>query len=53
MEPLDSDVQRTLIEVCLRRGRRSEAIRRYGVLRQRMLRSFGQEPDFELSEIES
>ncbi len=52
MEPLDSDVQRTVIEVCLRRGRRSEAVRRYGLLRQRMLRSFGQEPDFQLSEIE-
>jgi DNA-binding SARP family transcriptional activator len=53
MEPLDSDVQRTLIEVCLRRGRRSEALRRYSVLRQRMLRSFGEEPDFKLSDLTS
>ena len=51
MEPFDSDVQRTLIYICLRRGRRSEAVRRYAVLRQRMLRSFGEEPDFDLSEL--
>ena len=53
MEPFDSDVQRTLIYICLRRGRRSEAVRRYAALRQRMLRSFGEEPDFDLSEIGS
>jgi DNA-binding SARP family transcriptional activator len=53
MEPFDSDVQRTLIEICLRRGRRSEAVRCYAVLRQRMLRSFGEEPDFDLSQITS
>ena len=53
MEPLDSDVQRTYIDICLRQGRRSEAARRYAVLRQRMLRSFGEEPDFGLSEIAS
>jgi DNA-binding SARP family transcriptional activator len=53
MEPLDSDVQRTYIDVCLRQGRRSEAARRYAVLRQRMRRSFGKEPDFDLSEITS
>jgi DNA-binding SARP family transcriptional activator len=51
MEPFDSDVQRTFIDVCLRRGRRSEAVRHYGLLRQRMLRAFGEEPDFDLSEI--
>jgi DNA-binding SARP family transcriptional activator len=51
MEPFDSDVQRTLIYICLKRGRRSEAVRRYAALRQRMLRSFGEEPDFALSEV--
>jgi DNA-binding SARP family transcriptional activator len=51
MEPFDSDVQRTFIDICLRRGRRTEAMRRYAVLRKRMLRSFGEEPDFDLSEI--
>lgn len=51
MEPFDSEVQRTVLDICLRRGRRSEAVRRYAVLRQRMLRSFGEEPDFELAEV--
>lgn len=53
MEPFDTDVQRTFIDLCLRRGRRSEAFRRYGVLRNRMLTSFGREPDFDLTEMES
>jgi DNA-binding SARP family transcriptional activator len=52
MEPFDTDVQRLLIDLCLRRGRRSEAFRRYTVLRKRMLQSFGQEPDFELAELQ-
>lgn len=52
MEPFDMDVQRTILDLCIRRGRRSEAFRRYSVLRQRMLQSFGQEPDFALSELE-
>lgn len=53
MEPFDTDVQKMFIEICLRRGRRSEAFRRYSVLRKRMLTSFGQEPDFDLAEMES
>jgi DNA-binding SARP family transcriptional activator len=53
MEPFDMDVQRTFIRLCLRRGRRSEAVRRYSVLRKRMLQSFNQEPDFTLAEIEN
>ena len=52
MEPFDMDVQRIFIGLCLQRGRRSEAVRRYAVLRKRMLRTFGQEPDFALAEIE-
>jgi len=52
MEPFDMDAQRIVLELCMRRGRRSEALRRYSVLRKRMLQSFGQEPDFELSELE-
>jgi DNA-binding SARP family transcriptional activator len=53
MEPFDTDVQKMFIDICLRRGRRSEAFRRYAVLRKRMLASFGQEPDFDLAEMES
>jgi DNA-binding SARP family transcriptional activator len=53
MEPFDTDVQRLLIDLCLRRGRRSEAVRRYTMLRQRMLQSFGREPDFDLAELQA
>ncbi len=53
MEPFDTDVQKLFIRLCLKRGRRSEAFRRYSVLRKRLLTSFGQEPDFDLAELES
>ncbi|HXS47262.1 MAG TPA: BTAD domain-containing putative transcriptional regulator [Solirubrobacterales bacterium] len=53
MEPFDMDVQRIFIGLCLQRGRRSEAVRRYAVLRQRMLRTFDQEPDFTLATVET
>jgi DNA-binding SARP family transcriptional activator len=49
MEPFDTDVQKLFIDICLRRGRRSEAFRRYSALRKRMLANFGLEPDFDLS----
>ncbi|HSR95310.1 MAG TPA: BTAD domain-containing putative transcriptional regulator [Solirubrobacterales bacterium] len=52
MEPFDMDAQRLILDLCIRRGRRSEAFRRYSALRKRMLRFFGQEPDFDLSELE-
>ena len=52
MEPFDSDVQQTLLSICMKQGRHSEAVRRYTALRRRMLRSFEEEPDFELSEID-
>jgi DNA-binding SARP family transcriptional activator len=51
LEPFDTDVQQQLIEVLLRRGRRSEAMRHYEALRLRMLRAFGDEPDFDLADI--
>jgi Response regulator containing CheY-like receiver and SARP domains len=53
MEPFDTDVQKLFIDLCLKNGRRSEAFRRYAVLRKRLLTSFGQEPDFNLAELES
>ncbi len=49
LEPFDTDVQQELIAVCLRRGRRSEAMRHYAALRLRLLRAFGDEPDFDLA----
>jgi DNA-binding SARP family transcriptional activator len=52
LEPFDNDVQQLLIEICLRRGRRSEAHRRYGVFRRRMSDVFGCEPGFKLDDVE-
>jgi DNA-binding SARP family transcriptional activator len=51
MRPLDDEVQRQLIEVYLRQGRHSDASRRFGAFRQRMLDEFGQEPSFSLTEL--
>lgn len=46
LEPYDSDAQRRHIEVCLRRGRRTEAVRRYELFSRRLAREFGERPDF-------
>jgi DNA-binding SARP family transcriptional activator len=51
MEPFDMDVQREFIELCMRRGRRSEAMRRYAIVRKRIKREFGQDPDFTLGDL--
>ncbi len=49
LEPFDSHVHQMLIEVCLRRGRRTEALRHYQALRARLQRAFGEQPDFHLT----
>jgi DNA-binding SARP family transcriptional activator/PAS domain-containing protein len=49
--PFDSDVQRDLIVLHIKRGRRTEAMRRYGELRKRLQREFGEEPDFQLADL--
>jgi len=46
MQPYDEDVHRQLIELDLRAGRRSDALRRYAALRSRLRRMFGEEPSF-------
>jgi len=51
LEPFDDDVHRQLIAVWLRLGRKSRAARHYESLRIRLLREFGERPDFELSEL--
>jgi DNA-binding SARP family transcriptional activator len=51
LEPLDAHVQRELLEVCLRGGRRTEAARRYQALRMRTMRELGQEPGFSLADL--
>lgn len=52
LEPFDKDVHQLMIEVCLRRGRRSEAHRRYARFKRRMDEEFGCEPGFNLGDIE-
>jgi DNA-binding SARP family transcriptional activator len=52
MEPFDRAAQRLMIGICLKRGRRSEALRRYAQYRKRIQSSFGEDPDFDLLEIE-
>lgn len=51
LEPYDSDVHKQLLTAWLRLGRRTEASRRYTAFRMRMLREFGEEPDFDLAEL--
>ena len=51
MDPYDLDVQRTLLRLCLRQGRRTDAVRRYTALRRRMLALFGEDLDFTLADI--
>jgi len=51
MEPFDTDVHREIITLCLVRGRRSEALRRYAALRVRILRTFGEDIDFALADL--
>lgn len=51
MHPYDSEINREAIQSMLARGRRSEAVRRYALLRKRMVREFGIEPDFRLTDL--
>jgi DNA-binding SARP family transcriptional activator len=51
LEPFDVDVHRRLITLALRRGRRSDALRRYEAFRRRMLTTFGEELDFSLVDL--
>jgi DNA-binding SARP family transcriptional activator len=51
LEPLDLEAQRELIGRMLRRGRHSEALRRFELVRRRYKRTFGAEPPFSLSQL--
>ena len=51
MQPYDTDLERELMSLAVRSGRRSVALRRYAALRVRMLRQFGEEPDFDLGDL--
>jgi DNA-binding SARP family transcriptional activator len=51
LEPLDLQAQRDLLTLMLRRGRHSEALRRYELLERRYKRTFGTEPSFTLADL--
>jgi DNA-binding SARP family transcriptional activator len=51
LEPFDLEAQRELIALLLRRGRHSEALRRYELVRRRYKRAFGTEPGFTLAQL--
>ncbi|MEA2249625.1 MAG: hypothetical protein QOH46_4154 [Solirubrobacteraceae bacterium] len=51
LEPFDVDVHRELIRLSMRRGRRTDALRRYQSFRRRMLSTFGEEVEFSLQDI--
>lgn len=46
MQPYDEDVHRRLMEIDIMQGRRSDAVRRYALLRSRLRRTFGHDPEF-------
>lgn len=50
LEPLDLDAQREFIGILARRGRHTEAKRRYELVRRRFISAFDQEPDFALAD---
>jgi DNA-binding SARP family transcriptional activator len=51
LDAYDVVVQRELIKLCIKRGRLSEAKRRYTILRSRLMRDFGQGPGFALADV--
>jgi DNA-binding SARP family transcriptional activator len=51
LEPYDEDVHRGLIALALRRGRRTEAVRRYNALRRKMMTTFGEDLGFTLADV--
>jgi DNA-binding SARP family transcriptional activator len=51
LQPYDEGVHRQLMELDIVRGRRSDAVRRYGSLRTRLRRTFGHDPNFTLVDL--
>jgi DNA-binding SARP family transcriptional activator len=51
LEPYDTEVHKRLIALAMRRGRRTEAVRRYNALRRRMIATFGEDLDFTLADV--
>ena len=53
MEPFDGEVQRELLSMWVRQGRRSRAARHYRAFQHRLYQEFGERPAFTLSELAS
>ena len=51
IQPYDMDIQRDAVQLMLRCGRRSDAVRHYQALRKRMREMFDEEPLFKLADL--
>jgi DNA-binding SARP family transcriptional activator len=51
LQPFDGNVERQAIALCLARGRRTDALRRYVAFRERIQRKFGEPPEFGLNDV--
>jgi DNA-binding SARP family transcriptional activator len=51
MEPFDNEIQRSLISLWLKQGRKSRAVRHYHAFQLRLLKQFSEEPSFALSDL--
>jgi DNA-binding SARP family transcriptional activator len=51
MEPFDNEIQRQLLVMLVKQGRRSRAVRLYQAFEIRLLRAFNERPTFSLSDI--
>jgi DNA-binding SARP family transcriptional activator len=51
LEQYDVDIQRALVALLLRRGRRAEAVRRYEIFRHRHRKAFAEDPAFDLADV--
>jgi DNA-binding SARP family transcriptional activator len=50
LEPFDDDVHRLLVDIWLREGRASRAVRHFEAFRARLRREFGVEPSFDMAD---
>jgi DNA-binding SARP family transcriptional activator len=51
MEPFDNEIQHSLISLWVKQGRKSRAVRHYQAFQLRLLKQFGEEPSFALSDL--